>query len=62
MAIKDNIVTPEVKQHGYGAVDPDRLQAAVDQIGQVYKFKTKPNASDLFDDSFLPPDADRRTR
>jgi len=62
MAIKDNIVTPEVKQHGYGAVDPDRLQAAIDQIGQVYKFKTKPNASDLFDASFLPPEADRRTR
>jgi len=62
MAIRDNIVTPEVKQNGYGAVDPERLQAAVDQIGQVYKFKTKPNVADLFDPSFLPPEADRRTR
>ena len=62
MAIRDNIVTPEVKQHGYGDVDPVRMQAALDQIGQSYKFKTKPNAADLFDASFLPPEGERRVR
>jgi NitT/TauT family transport system substrate-binding protein len=60
MAIRDNIVTPEVKQHGYGAVDPERFQAAIDQIAQSYKFKNKPNAADLFDPSFLPPESELR--
>src|SRR5262249_20265609 len=60
MAIRDNIVTPEVKANGYGAVDLGRLQAAIDQIGLSYKFKAKPNAADVFDETFLPDAADRR--
>ncbi|HKG00384.1 MAG TPA: ABC transporter substrate-binding protein [Xanthobacteraceae bacterium] len=60
MAIRDNILTPEVKAIGYGDIDPTRLQAAIDQIGQSYKFKNKPQATDFFDASFLPPEADRR--
>ena len=32
MALKDNILTPEVKANGYGAVDKDRLAKAIDQI------------------------------
>ena len=32
MALKDNIVTAEVKANGYGAVDKDRLAKAIDQI------------------------------
>jgi NitT/TauT family transport system substrate-binding protein len=62
MAIRDNIVTAEVRANGYGAVDFARLQAAIDQIGQSYKFKAKQNGADMFDDSFLPPEADRRLR
>ena len=62
MAIRDNIVTAEVKAHGYGAIDFDRMQAAIDQIGQSHKFKSKPSATDIFDDSFLPPETDRRAR
>jgi NitT/TauT family transport system substrate-binding protein len=60
MAIRDNILTPEVKRHGYGAVDPTRLETAIDQIALTYKFKVKPNPSDIFDASFLPSEADRR--
>ena len=60
MAIRDNILTPEVKASGYGDIDPTRLQASIDQIGQSYKFKNKPQATDFFDASFLPPEADRR--
>jgi NitT/TauT family transport system substrate-binding protein len=62
MAIRDNIVTAEVKANGYGAVDLARLQAAIDQIGQSYKFKAKPNAADIFDDNFLPDGPVRRVR
>ncbi len=62
MAIKDNIVTPEAKANGYGAVDFGRLQAAIDQIALSHKFKAKPNAADIFDDAFLPDATDRRVR
>jgi NitT/TauT family transport system substrate-binding protein len=60
MAIRDNIVTPEVKANGYGAVDPERLAESIDQIGLVYTFKAKPKAEDIFDASFLPPAAERK--
>jgi len=62
MAIKDNILTDEVKKNGLGAVDPDRLDKSIDQIALTYTFKSaKPKAGDIFDPSFLPSDADRKT-
>ena len=61
MALKDNIVTAEVKANGYGGVDADRLAKAIDQIGLTYEFKNaKPKAADAFDSSFLPSAADRK--
>jgi NitT/TauT family transport system substrate-binding protein len=62
MAIRDNIVTPEVRQNGYGEVDAARLARAIDQIALTHKFKAKPAPADVFDDSFLPPEADREAR
>ena len=61
MALKDNILTPEVRTNGYGAVNNDRLAKSIDQIGLTYEFKNKkPAATDAFDASFLPPAADRK--
>ncbi len=60
MAIRDNILTPEVKADGYGAVDMARLEDAIGQFALVHTFKTKPKAEDVFDASFLPPDTERR--
>jgi NitT/TauT family transport system substrate-binding protein len=61
MAIRDNIVTPEVKANGYGAIDGARFAAAIDQIGLTYKFKAgKPKSEDIFDASYLPAAADRK--
>jgi len=60
MALKDNIVTPEVKANGYGAVDNDRLAKSIGQIALTYDFKNKGKAADAFDASFLPPAADRK--
>ena len=61
MAIRDNIVTPEVKANGYGGIDAARFAKAIDQIGLAYKFKNaKPKPEDIFDASFLPAAADRR--
>jgi NitT/TauT family transport system substrate-binding protein len=60
MAIRDNIVTPEVRANGFGAVDLARLAESIDQIGLVYTFKAKPKAEDIFDASFLPPASERK--
>jgi NitT/TauT family transport system substrate-binding protein len=60
MALKDNILTPEVKANGYGGVDLARLDKAIDQIALTYDFKAKPKGSDIFNPSFLPPAADRK--
>lgn len=61
MALKDNIVTPEVKANGFGGVDSARLDKSVDQIALTYEFKNpKPKGSDVFDASFLPAAADRK--
>jgi NitT/TauT family transport system substrate-binding protein len=61
IALKDNIVTPEVKKIGFGAVDSDRLDKSIDQIALTYQFKNaKPKGSDVFDASFLPADQDRK--
>ena len=61
MALKDNVLTPEVETNGLGEVDMARLDKAIGQIALTYDFKTKPKASDIFDPSFLPPAADRNT-
>lgn len=62
MAIKDNIMTDEVKKNGLGGVDPARLDKSIEQIAITYTFKNgKPKGSDIFDTSFLPSDASRKT-
>jgi len=60
MAIRDNIITPEVRANGLGAIDDARLTEAINQIALTYAFKAKPKAADIFDPAFLPADGDRR--
>ncbi len=61
IALKDNILTPEVKQNGFGGIEEARLDKAIEQIGLTYKFKAEPpKAGDVFDSSFLPPAAERK--
>src|SRR5258707_2879904 len=55
MAIRDNIVTPEVRADGYGPGDFSRLAESTIPIGRVYPFKSKPMPEDIFALSFLPP-------
>jgi NitT/TauT family transport system substrate-binding protein len=53
--ISDNILTGDVKRNGIGGVDPARLDRAIEQIAEDFKFRRKPAAADIFDDGFLPP-------
>ncbi len=59
MAIKQNIVTDEVRKNGFGGVDMERLAKSIDQIALTYEFKKKPDPKTIFDPSFLPPKAER---
>src|SRR5262245_37937548 len=61
MAIRENIVTPEVKANGYGTIEEQRFARALDQIALAYKFKNaKPRLDDVFDSSFLPALKERK--
>jgi NitT/TauT family transport system substrate-binding protein len=60
MAIRDNVITPEVRADGLGGIDVARLDDSIEQIALVHVFKAKPKAVDIFDDAFLPPAAERR--
>jgi NitT/TauT family transport system substrate-binding protein len=60
MALRDNVLTPEVKANGYGAVDTQRLNASIEQIALTYEFKDKAKAASAFDPSFLPPATERK--
>jgi NitT/TauT family transport system substrate-binding protein len=62
VALHDNILTPEVKAHGFGGVDPDRFQRALDQMSLTQKFKAPPALANVFDGSFLPDPADRKVQ
>jgi NitT/TauT family transport system substrate-binding protein len=60
MAIRDNVITSEVRADGLGGIDVARLDDSIEQIALVHAFKAKPKAGDIFDDAFLPPAAERR--
>jgi NitT/TauT family transport system substrate-binding protein len=60
MAISNNIVTPEVRADGYGAVAAGRFEEAIEQLALTYTFKAKPKLEDVFDASFLPTLAERK--
>ena len=62
IALRDNILTPEVKAQGFGGIEAARFDRAIGQIALAYKFKTKPKAEDVFDAGFLPPVADRKLK
>jgi NitT/TauT family transport system substrate-binding protein len=57
--ISDNILTGEVKRNGIGGINPARLDRSIDQIAEDFAFHKKPQASDIFDDTFLPPPGGR---
>jgi NitT/TauT family transport system substrate-binding protein len=53
--ISDNILTGEVKHNGIGGIDAARFERSIDQVAEDFKFRKRPTAADIFDDSFLPP-------
>jgi NitT/TauT family transport system substrate-binding protein len=56
----DNFVfTDETRRIGIGAVDPVRLERAIDQLMTVMNLSSRPKAEDVFNGAFLPDLKDR---
>jgi len=53
--LRDSILTGEVRRNGIGGIDPARFERSIDQVAEEFKFQKRPQASDIFDDQFLPP-------
>jgi NitT/TauT family transport system substrate-binding protein len=60
LALKVHMLTPEVKANGLGEIDAARFERAIEQLALGYAFKNKPKPADIFDDSFLPPEDERK--
>ena len=60
MSLRDNFITPWVKENGVGDVDAARLAKSIDQIGLTYEFKNRPKPEDIFTNQYLPSAAERK--
>ena len=54
MAVGYHIATPEVRNMGLGGVVDTRLEKSLEQLHSIHDYTSKPVASDIFDDRFLP--------
>lgn len=60
MSLDQNVLTPWVKENGFGGIDRDRFAKALDQIAAALDYKERPKPEDVFTDAFLPPADQRR--
>jgi NitT/TauT family transport system substrate-binding protein len=54
MVLEQNMLTPAVKQNGFGGIERARFDKALEQIGLTFQYKNKPKVEDVFADQFLP--------
>jgi NitT/TauT family transport system substrate-binding protein len=60
LSLEGNYLTDEVRARGFGDIDPERFERAVEQIALTYDFENEtPSLEDVFDASFLPPQEER---
>lgn len=59
MALQDAILTPDVRQNGFGTVDPARMALTISANAQAYGIATPPTPDQLYTTRFLPPQPDR---
>lgn len=60
MTLAQNVMTPHVRENGFGDVDPARWSRALAQLGIAGELKNKAKAGDAFTAEFLPPLEERR--
>ncbi|MEM1987495.1 MAG: ABC transporter substrate-binding protein [Candidatus Caldarchaeum sp.] len=59
LALKDNIVTEEVRRNGLGAVDRARLERTIKSVVEAFNLPRTPSPDEVFTDRFLPPKEQR---
>jgi NitT/TauT family transport system substrate-binding protein len=59
MAIETAILTPYIKAHGYGAIDPARMAKLVAINAEAYQVANPPKPDEIYTTAFLPPAAER---
>lgn len=60
MVLDQNVLTPAVKERGFGDIDPARWSRALDQIAASASLRDKARAGNAFTDAFLPSLEDRK--
>lgn len=59
IALRHNILTSDVKSHGFGVVRGERLSRSIDLLADAFALPVKPRWQQVFTDRFLPPKAER---
>ncbi|GGK51863.1 ABC transporter substrate-binding protein [Salinarimonas ramus] len=59
MTIDNNILTEEVAANGFGDIDAERYERALEQIDLTFDFQNRPALDDVFTSEFLPPMEER---
>lgn len=54
MVIEQNFLTDEVRQNGFGAVNPECLAMAIDLVAEGFELPSKPALEEVFTDKYLP--------
>jgi NitT/TauT family transport system substrate-binding protein len=57
--IKELLLTPNVKQNGFSAVDTGKMERQIASVLDAFNVKTSMSVASLYTDKFLPPKADR---
>ncbi len=60
LAISANMVNDEVKKNGLLAIDPARMQRAIDQVVAAFELGSKPTVAQVFTGAYLPPASERK--
>jgi NitT/TauT family transport system substrate-binding protein len=60
LAIAANMVNDEVRRNGLLAIDPARMQRAIEQVVVSFELGAKPTVAQVFTGAYLPPAADRK--
>ncbi len=52
--LKKLVLVPEAEEHGIGYFDPERVQATIDAITEVFNLPRKVSPGEIYTDEFLP--------
>lgn len=59
LAIRHNILTSDVRTHGFGVIKGERMARSIDLLADAFGLPAKPAWQQVFSDKFLPPKAER---